>query len=275
MEGVQAVAQNPLTTTAVRALTGVLLIAALYYLYRYLVSPATVSSTVLFGGPISADTRNVNPVEYGVNSLPALYEGGEYSISMWMYINDYSYKRGYAKNVLSLGGDTFKTLLVGLSPYTNALNCRLTTASSAGTSGYIGTSALSAFYGALVPSGATDPGTAICDLPTVDMQKWVLLTVVLSGRMCDVYMDGKLARSCTLPDYFKVDSGYKIKPLMYGGFGGYVSNLTAYGYAMNPDEVYRVYMAGPQQVLGLWDSIKAFFDPKSNVSVDYPKMNGQ
>lgn len=274
MEGVQAVTQNPLTTTAVRALTVVLLIAALYYLYRYLVSPATVATTVLFGGPISADTRNITIPEYGVNSLPALYEGGEYSVSMWLYINDYSYKRGYAKNVLSLGGDTFKTLLVGLSPYTNVLNCRLTTA-TAGNTGYIATSNLPSLYETLMPAGTTDTGTAICDLPNIDMQKWVLLTVVLSGRMCDVYLDGKLARSCTLPDYFKVDSGYKIKPLSYGGFGGYVSNLTAYGYAMNPDEVYRVYMAGPQQVLSLWDSIKAFFDPKSNIGFDYPKMNGQ
>jgi hypothetical protein len=274
MEGVQAVVQNPLTSTAVRALTAVLLIAALYYLYRYLVSPSTVATTLLFGGPISADTRNITVPDYGVNSLPALYEGGEYSVSMWLYINDYSYKRGYAKNVFSLGGDTFQTLLVSLSPYTNVLNCRLTTAAS-GTNGYIPTAAMKDMYETLMPAGAADTGTAICDLPNIDMQKWVLVTLVLSGRMCDVYMDGKLARSCTLPDYFKVDSAYKIKPLMYGGFGGYVSSLTAYGYAMNPDEVYRVYMAGPDQKLGFWDTIKSFFDPKSNIGFDYPKMNGQ
>ena len=274
MEGVQAIAQNPLTSTAVRALAVVLLIAALYYLYRFLVGPSNVASAVLFGGPISANTQNVSVPDYGVNSLPALYEGGEYSVSMWVYINDYSYKRGYAKNVLALGGDTFKTLLIGLSPYSNVLNCRLTTAGS-GNTGYIPTAGLNSLYSTLMPSGTPDTGTAVCDLPNIDMQKWVLMTVVLSGRMCDIYMDGRLARSCTLPDYFKVDSGYKVSPLMYGGFGGYVSNLTTYGYAMNPDEVYRVYMAGPQQSLGMLDTIKSFFNPKSNVAFDYPKMNGQ
>ncbi len=275
MEGVQAVAQNPLTSTAVRVLTTLLIIAAMYYLYRYLVSPTTTASTVLFGGPISADTTNTTAPEYGVNALPALYEGGEYSVSMWVYINDYSFKRGYPKNIFALGGDTFKTLLVGLSPYTNVVNCRLTTATVSGQDGYIATRNLPGFYTSLAPAGTNDPGTAICDLPNIDMQKWVLLTVVLSGRMCDVYLDGKLARSCTLPDYFKVDTGYKLSPLIQRGFGGYVSNLTAYGYALNPDEVYRNYMAGPQQKLGFWDTITSFFDPKANNTMEYPKMNGQ
>lgn len=275
MEGVQAVAQNPLTTTALRVLTTVLIIAAVYYLYRYLVSPTTTASTVLFGGPISADTTNTTAPEYGVNALPALYEGGEYSVSVWVYINDYAFKRGYPKNIFALGGDTFKTLIVGLSPYTNVVNCRLTTANTTGTDGFIATSALTGFYSNLAPTGISDPGTAICDLPNIDMQKWVLLTVVLSGRMCDLYMDGKLARSCTLPDYFKVDTGYKLSPLMQRGFGGYVCNLTAYGYALNPDEVYRNYMAGPVQSLGLYDTIMSFFDPKSNLPNEFPKMNGQ
>jgi hypothetical protein len=34
-------------------------------------------------------------------------------------------------------------------------------------------------------------------------------------------------------------------------------------------------MAGPEQPMGLWDTIKSFFNPKSNIGFDYPKMNGQ
>jgi hypothetical protein len=86
-----------------------------------------------------------------------------------------------------------------------------------------------------------------CDLGNVDLQRWVMLTVVLTGRTIDVYYDGKLERSCVTESYYKVDpNGVKAVVCDRGGFDGYISGMSVAGYAMNPDEIYRTYLSGPE-----------------------------
>ena len=90
----------------------------------------------------------------------------------------------------------------------------------------------------------TTPAT--CDLPEIDLQRWTMITVVLSGRTIDVYMDGKLSRSCTTSSYYKVDpTGVTMNIVDRGGFDGYIGNTMTAAYSMNPDEIYRTYLSGP------------------------------
>jgi len=86
-----------------------------------------------------------------------------------------------------------------------------------------------------------------CDIPEIDLQRWTMITTVLSGRTIDVYIDGKLSRSCINKSYYKVDpTGVKMKLVDRGGFDGYIGNTTVGSYSMNPDEIYRAYQSGPQ-----------------------------
>lgn len=86
-----------------------------------------------------------------------------------------------------------------------------------------------------------------CDIPQIDMQRWTMVTVVLSGKTIDVYIDGKLSRSCVTPSYFKVDptGNLTLDILGRGGFDGYLGNTTVGAYSMSPDEIYRTYLSGP------------------------------
>jgi hypothetical protein len=60
-------------------------------------------------------------------------------------------------------------------------------------------------------------------------------------------MDGKLVRSCQTKSFYKVDpSGVKPVLCSRGGFDGYISNAAVANYAMNPDQIYRTYLAGPE-----------------------------
>jgi hypothetical protein len=88
---------------------------------------------------------------------------------------------------------------------------------------------------------------AICDLPEIDLQRWTMVSVVLSGRTIDVYLDGKLSRSCMAHSFYKVDPT-GVKPFLVdrGGFDGYIGNTSVANYAMNPDEIYRSYLSGPE-----------------------------
>ena len=78
----------------------------------------------------------------------------------------------------------------------------------------------------------------IDDLNAIDFQRWVQVTVILSGRSIDVYMDGKLSRSCITNSYFKVDpTGIKATLLTNGGFDGYLSKVQLSNMALNPSDI--------------------------------------
>jgi hypothetical protein len=103
-------------------------------------------------------------------------------------------------------------------------------------------------------------GTSICDLPEIELQRWVNITVAVNARTVDVYQDGKLARSCVLPHLYKVDAGgYSANLLGYGGFGGLMANTAMYDAALNPEAVYKNYMAGPEPINNVVDWFNSFF----------------
>jgi hypothetical protein len=87
----------------------------------------------------------------------------------------------------------------------------------------------------------------VCDVPEIDLQRWTMVSVVISGRNIDVYIDGKLSRSCSTPSYFKVDPtiGMKVNIADRGGFDGYIGNTMVGSYVMSPDEIYKAYLSGP------------------------------
>jgi hypothetical protein len=265
----------------------VLALVALYYLYQYLFSAGDLQGKQVINSIIPANTST--PTIVAAKTLPAFYEGGEYSVNAWIYINDYSLNHGQNKHVLSVGGDNFSTLLVYLGAYKNSLHVRVHTKDNASTvqSGDINqgnTGNYDTLTRDLVESTfktlQTDESTLYnqssrpCDIPSVDMQKWVQITITLNNKICDVYIDGKLARSCILKSFFKVDqSNLNFTLLKYNGFGGFVSNVSSYNYSLNPEQVWRMYMAGPGAQYTFMEYISSLFDPKSVNTMTYPKMN--
>jgi hypothetical protein len=116
----------------------------------------------------------------------------------------------------------------------------------------------------------SDSGTdaPLCDLPEIDLQRWVHLTVSVNAKTVDVYTDGKLARSCVLPSQYKVDaSGYSASLLDYGGFGGQISTTTMYDTALNPESVHKLYMAGPEPITSFGGWLGSIFAPGLSLSV--------
>jgi hypothetical protein len=96
------------------------------------------------------------------------------------------------------------------------------------------------------PSADCQPSPQ-CDIAEFDLQRWNLVTVVLSGKVTDVYIDGKLARSCVAHSYYKVDT-MNVTPniLQHKTFDGKIANLNLYSVALNPAQIYQIYSSGPQ-----------------------------
>lgn len=148
-------------------------------------------------------------------------EGLEFSYSVWIYVQDWT--RGW-KNILvkgdkSNGAGTSSARAPGLwlYPDTNALHARINTFAS--------------------------PNEG-CDIKNIPLQKWVHIGYVLNNRTVDMYIDGKLERSCVLRGVPKLNED-PVHVCDDGGYFGKISNLVYYRYALKPDEVYKIYSAGP------------------------------
>lgn len=262
-------------TSAVNILiTAVIVIAAMvaiYYLYGYLYGVSGLQTTMLVGREIPA-----NKMLLDIPTPPQIYEGGDYTVSFWIYVNSFNINRNRRKHILQLGGDNFTTLLIALGAFRNSLMvrthsreadaayaardnsgneaCPATPNSTDATrpDSSLTANDVSALFRPMAMDDSLLDASPMCDLPELDLQRWVNLTVVLSGRVVDVYLDGKLARSCVTKSYYKVDpTGVKLKMLERPGtdgepgFDGHLSNVSASNFALSPSDIYRIYANGP------------------------------
>lgn len=252
----------------------------IYYLYNYLFGPKTFNTFALLEKSQKADIDPVKPITITSDKMPTLFEGGEFTVSTWLYINNWSYRRGYNKSILRIGGSSFDSIRIYLGGFKPKLMVRfhtmdkgspMTTTSGTDTAQTesLEVATLNATFNVQqMESGLLDePASSGCDLPEVDLQRWVNITVSVNGKTVDVYFDGKLSRSCVLPNYFKVDSSYSGYLLSNGGFGGQIANTMMYDAALNPEVVYRNYIAGPDQITGFWQWFTSFFDTGVDVTV--------
>ena len=248
----------------------------LYYLYQYLFGATTGNSYPLLTATQSAIVDKSKAITISSNQLPSLFEGGEFTISTWIYVNNWSHRSGYVKSIINVGGTNFDTIRVYLGGNKPTVSIRIQTRDQTGASSSVSTSQAesldknsrnSTFEVIQTDSGLLD-SSPMCDLHEIDLQRWVNLTIAVNGRTVDSYVDGKLARSCVLPSNFKVDAGgYTAKLLEYGGFGGQISTTTMYDAALNPETVYKNYMAGPLPITTIAGWFANFFEPSVTASV--------
>lgn len=107
---------------------------------------------------------------------------------------------------------------------------------------------------------------SICDLVEIPIQRWVHVGVVLWNRTTDIYLNGKLARSCILKGVPKIPQQEPLHVCRDGGFNGAISQLRYFNRSLNAAEIYRLYSKGPLH----WSLLKEFEDlfPKVTVSAD-------
>jgi hypothetical protein len=247
-------------------------VVGLYYLYKFLYDPnAARKRTSLWTGTLSlADCKVSDPLadKQKVDPVKGLADGGEFTISSWLYVADVRQKtsggpihlfeisqRDYTKNASNASDTNRVALLATLSPQSASLKVQLGTPDSTET---LTDRSVATFL-------TTDTGGEKCKLNTLEYQRWLLITCVVNSRTLDIYIDGKLARSCVYNQPYKLQTGTNQK-ILFGMNNGSTDNLRGFlanpvltNYAMSPDEVYRLYMAGPDGGNSILDWIKSYF----------------
>lgn len=253
----------------------------IYYLYQYLYGPKTSNQYILLSGTKPAEVEPAKPLIITADQLPSLYEGGEFTVSTWIYLSNWGHRAGRNKSIFRLGGPGFDTIRIYLGGRKPKVHIRIQTkevqssvqsvpsqANQPNEESLTATTLNAVFDTIQSDSGLLD-GSPMCDLPEIDLQRWVNLVVTVNGRTVDVYLDGKLVRSCVLPSFYKVDAGgYSAYLLSHGGFGGLLATTSMYDSALNPETVYKNYMAGPEPIVSIGDWLKSIFNFSVSVSVD-------
>ena len=90
----------------------------------------------------------------------------------------------------------------------------------------------------------TSMGASTCSINQIPIQTWVNIIVVLNNQALDVYLDGKLTRTCVLPGVANVSNAAQVYVCPGGGFDGYVSGFRYWPFPLNPREAYEIYREG-------------------------------
>ena len=179
--------------------------------------------------------------------LPINKTSNNYAYSLWFYVKDWQYKLTDSKELLrrsnsGSGSGEDSNPNITLAPYENNINIAITTYPTHGGQGTAHTDSESDFG-----SGSTSgigKNTHNCTIRNFPLQKWCNLIISLNGRSLDVYIDGKLVRTCVLPGVPKINSDADVFITPDGGFSGWTSNLQYFPNPLNPQQAYNIYKKG-------------------------------
>jgi len=209
----------------------ILLLAALF-IYNAVAMSMGKPGTSILGSPTVPDqaplpldgkTRKV----ISAASAP-ITQGADNSVQFWMYIKDWDYQFGEKKSILYRQDATTATIRnpdISLHPTDNSLDV-----------------AVSIFSGDASDTSSTGD-TYTCTVENVPLQTWFSVSVAVFQRNLDVYINGKLVKSCVLPGVPRPAAG----DIIIGdaqGFSGSVCNVHAYPNMITPSDASAFFSAG-------------------------------
>ena len=160
----------------------------------------------------------------------------DYTYSIWVYISNWNYRVGEKKIIFGRGQDgNVPAPELSLGAMMNNVDVTLGTYAS---------------------KDSTQAVNHTCTLENVPLQAWANIIVTLNNRSLDLYLDGKLVRTCILPSPAKIHNNAPVLITPGGGFKGYTSNLQFFANPLNPQQSFNIYRAGPNCGSDFFDKYK-------------------
>lgn len=163
---------------------------------------------------------------------------GAYGAQWWMFVKDWNYGFGKKKSIMKRPDTTNQAVTnphISLHPTDNTLQVSVSIFPSGEDAGKI-TPAPAGH------TGATDD-VFTCDVPNIPLQTWFSVGVTVFGRNLDIYIDGKLVKSCLMPGVPKPAVG-DIQVTPDGGFSGQICNFNHYSRMLTPGDAMNFWSAG-------------------------------
>lgn len=217
----------------------IVIIVLLYVLVRYVTTDVNTLSGLSSGTAMTTiESTSLAQSTSGNNS-------SNFAYSIWFYVNDWNYRYGEPKIIFgrigagssdSTSGTPSGIMQMGPCPAVilGAISNNLDIA-------------LTVFPGLDSVSNTTGTSNSMlhnCAVPNVPIQKWVNLLISVYGRSLDVYLDGKLVKTCVLPGIAKINDNSNVYVTPSGGFSGWTSKFQYYPNSIDPQTAYNIYQQG-------------------------------
>jgi hypothetical protein len=167
-----------------------------------------------------------------------------FAYSIWFYINDFNYRYGEPKVIFGRMGSPSPSSNGGSVSGISGLDpCPAVVLGAVENNIDI---SLGCFPG-INQTPTTGGGNTVvhtCSVANVPVQKWVNLTISVYGRSLDVYIDGKLVKTCLLPGVANVNNSADVYVTPLGGFDGWTSRFQYFPNSLNPQQAYNIYARG-------------------------------
>jgi hypothetical protein len=179
--------------------------------------------------PVDGKTKTVIPS----GEIP-IGAGADYGIQYWMYISNWDYKFGQQKDVLKRVAANDPKIVgprIYLAPTENTLHVQIS------------------LFPTNQQAGSAEPGVSstgdsfTCSVENVPLQSWFAVSVTVFQRNLDIYINGRLVKSCVLPGIPKPALGDVILN-DNGGFAGSICNVNGYSTMLGPDDAKSFHTKG-------------------------------
>jgi hypothetical protein len=167
-----------------------------------------------------------------------------FAYSTWFYINNWNYRYGESKVIFGRMGAPSGAGTAGSVSGINGMDpCPVVVLGAIENNISV---SLGCFPGINQQPTTSGGNTVIhtCSVSNVPIQKWVNLVLSVYGRTMDIYIDGKLVRTCLLPGIASVNNNSNVYVTPLGGFDGWTSKLQYYPNSINPQEAWNIYTQG-------------------------------
>ena len=231
MEFVNNIIRNKVFITFITVICVLILCIVIYRVSKYLFFKKKNLIRLVKG---VKDARVYTKVDLA-DKLDDLAVGLEYTFSGWFYIKDLDYKYSRPKHIVHIGDPTGVNVSPGvwLHPKNNNLIIRMHTHNRS-------TESLNPEINLEINKN--------CDIENIEVQRWIHLGIVLQNKTMDVYVNGKLRRSCTYNNIPKLDNKSKVHINKDGGFDGIVSDFFYSNIAYSAPAMYDIYRKGHNSV---------------------------
>lgn len=215
----------------------IVIIVLLVIIWKYIMAdPYTLQN--LQSGKTST-TISASDLETNGTDVPS----SNFAYSVWFYVNDWNYRYGEPKVIFGRMGSKSNNGK-GSVPGINGIDpCPAVVLGAIENNIAI---SLGCYPGVNQQPTTTGGNTIVhtCGVTNIPIQKWVNLIVSVYGRSMDIYIDGKLVRTCLLPGVASVNNNADIHVTPAGGFDGWTSKLQYFPDSLNPQDAWNIYTKG-------------------------------
>lgn len=215
----------------------IVVIVFILMLLRYIFTDPYTLQTVQSGQ--TSSTISASSLATNGSSVPST----NFAYSVWFYVNDWNYRYGEPKVIFGRMGAKSASGKGSVPGVSGVDPCPAVVLGAVENN----VSVSLGCYPGVDQAPTTKGGNTVvhtCSVSNVPIQKWVNLVISVYGRTMDLYIDGKLVRTCLLPGVANVNNNSDIYVTPSGGFNGWTSKLQYFPNPINPQEAWNIYTRG-------------------------------